>query len=89
MSKLAEILRTLQDDETVAFSRCGLLEGIRIVAFKDIDKMTGSCQVSRIVTDSLMNLSIIEEPEAIELQGMLKKLREHVEGKSDELSQPS
>ena len=81
MSRLAEVLRTLQDDETVAFSPCGLLEGIRIVAFKDSDKVNGSWRVSRIVTQSLINLSITEEPEAIDLQDMLTKLREHAEGK--------
>lgn len=81
MSQLAEILRTLQGDETVAFSPCGLVDGIRIVAFKNSDKLTGSFRVSKVVTHSLMNLSIIEEPEAIELQDMLKKLREHAEGK--------
>ena len=81
MSKLTEILRTLQDDETVAFSPCGLVDGIRIAAFKDSDELTGSFRVSRVVTHSLINLSIIEEPEAIELQDMLTKLREHAEGK--------
>lgn len=81
MSRLIEILRTLREGETVAFSNCGLVDGIRIVSFKDSDKMTGSFRVSRIVTHSLINLSITEEPEAIELQGMLTKLREHAEGK--------
>ena len=81
MSKLLEILRTLQDDETVAFSPCFFVDGIMIAAFKDNDKLVGSFRVSRIVTHSFINLSIIEEPEAIELQDMLKKLREHAEGK--------
>lgn len=83
MSKLIEILRTLQDDETVAFSPCGLVDGIRIVAFKDRDKLIGSCRASRIVTHSLINLSLIEEPEAIELQEMLANLRKHADGRAD------
>lgn len=83
MSKLVEILRTLQNDETVAFSPCGLADGIRIVAFKDSDKPIGSFRVSRIVTHSLINISLIEEPEAIELQEMLTNLRKHAEGRAD------
>jgi hypothetical protein len=81
MSKLAEILRTLQDDETVVFSPRGLVDGIKIVAYKDSDKSTGPCRVSRVVAHLVMDLSIVEEPEAIELQEMLTKLREHAEGK--------
>ena len=83
MSKLAEILRTLRDDETVVFSPRGLVDAIKIVAFKDSDKSTGPCRVSRVVTHLVMDLSIIEEPEAIELQDMLTKLREYAEGKTD------
>jgi hypothetical protein len=37
--------------------------------------------VSRVVTHLVMDLSIIEEPEAIELKDMLTKLREYAEGK--------
>ena len=81
MSKLAEILRTLRDDETVVFSPRGLVDGIKIVAFKDSDKSTGPCRVSRVVAHLVMDLSIIEEPEAIELKDMLTKLREYAEGK--------
>jgi hypothetical protein len=83
MSKLAEILRTLRDDETVVFSPRGLVDGIKIVAFKDSDKSTGPCRVSRVVAHLVMDLSIIEEPEAIELKDMLTKLREYAEGKTD------
>jgi hypothetical protein len=83
MSKLAEILRTLRDDETVVFSPRGLVDGIRIVAYKDSDKSTGPCRVSRVVAHLVMDLSIIEEPEAIELKDMLTKLREYAEGKTD------
>jgi hypothetical protein len=83
MSKLREMLRTLQDDETVVFSPRGLVDGIKIVVFKDSDKPTGPCRVSSVVWHLLMDLSVIEEPEAIELQDMLTKLREHAEGKAD------
>ena len=83
MSKLAEILRTLRDDETVVFSPRGLVDGIKIVAYKDSDKSTGPCRVSRVVAHLVMDLSIIEEPEAIELKDMLTKLREYAEGKTD------
>jgi hypothetical protein len=78
MSQLMEILRTLREGETVAFSASGLIDGLRIVAFKDNNKPAGIYQVSKIVSNRLMNLSVVEEPEAIELQDMLTTLREDI-----------